>query len=189
MTLDRIVLAIGKGSDDRAAALARAAADIAGPNRATVHVVRVQSPAAFERTCELLGYDAESPPDADAVARRSTAVRRVIAAFGARVRAPGFPFEVHGVLGEDPGRAITAYAEGIDADHLVVGGRRRSPVGKVVFGSTAQSVIAAAPCPVTFVRDDLDDRDEAGREDGPIRPGTPVPERAIRAEETERVRR
>lgn len=185
MTLDRIVLAVGTGDDERAAALARATADIAGPNRATVHVVHVQSPSAFERTCDLLGYDDASPTDPDAVARRSTTVRRVIAAFDARVRAPGFPFEVHGVLGENPGRAITAYAERIDADHLVVGGRTRSPVGKVVFGSTAQSVITAAPCPVTLVRNDLDDRED----DGPIQPGTPVPERALRAEETERIRR
>lgn len=184
MTIDRIVLVVGTAEGERAAALADAAGDIAGPERATVHVLCVQSPGAFERACNLLGYDAASPPDPDAVARRSAAVRQVIGAFDARLGAPGFPYEVHGVLGDDPARAIAAYAGEIGADHLVVGGRDRSPVGKVVFESTAQSVLANAPCPVTLVRDGLGDRDGEG-----IRPGTPVPERALRAEETERIRR
>jgi len=185
VTIDRVVLAVGTAERDRAAALADVTGDIAGPGRATVHVVRVQSPAEFERTCDLLGYDPDSPPDPDTVARRSTAVRAVVAAFDDRVRAPGFPFEVRGVLGEDAGRETTAYAGEVGADHLVVGGRHRSPVGKVVFGSTAQSIIVDAPCPVTFVRDDLHDRDG----EAAPRPGTPVPERALRAEEPERLRR
>lgn len=185
MTLDRIVLALGSGDDDRAAALADTAAGLAGPERATVHVVRVQSPAEFERTCELLGYDPGDPPDPDTVALRSAAVRTVVDAFNTRFQSPGFPFEVRGVLGEDAGRAVTAYAAEIGADHLVVGGRDRSPVGKLVFGSTAQSAIMQAPCPVTFVREGLADADGAGTTD----PGALVPERALRAEETERVRR
>lgn len=185
MRIDRIVLAVGTTEGNRAAALADAAADVAGPERATVHIVHVQSPAEFEQTCDLLDYDAASPPDPDVVARRSTAVRAVIGAFNARIREPGFAFEIHGVLGDDPGRAVTAYAEKIDADYLVVGGGDRSPVGKLVFGSTAQSIILDAPCPVTFVRDELADGDGAE----PNRTGTLVPERALRAEKTERIRR
>ncbi|PSP66736.1 universal stress protein, partial [Halobacteriales archaeon QH_6_68_27] len=41
-----------------------------------------------------------------------------------------------------------------DADLVVVGGRKRSPAGKAVFGSTAQEVMLESPCPVTFVRNE-----------------------------------
>jgi nucleotide-binding universal stress UspA family protein len=37
-------------------------------------------------------------------------------------------------------------------DLLVVGGRGRSPTGKAVFGSTVETVLRRAPCPVTYVR-------------------------------------
>jgi nucleotide-binding universal stress UspA family protein len=43
-------------------------------------------------------------------------------------------------------------ARDVDADMVVTGGRKRSPAGKAVFGSTAQKVLMNAPCPVTFVR-------------------------------------
>ena len=42
----------------------------------------------------------------------------------------------------------------VAADLVIVGGRRRSPTGKAVFGSTAQEVMLEAPCPVMFVRSD-----------------------------------
>ncbi|ELZ56176.1 MULTISPECIES: universal stress protein [Halorubrum] len=49
----------------------------------------------------------------------------------------------------DPAEVIVEVAAEIDADNVTVSGRRRSPTGKVLFGSTAQSVVLAADCPVT----------------------------------------
>jgi nucleotide-binding universal stress UspA family protein len=46
---------------------------------------------------------------------------------------------------------IVDLAADVDADLVVVGGRRRSPVGKAMFGSVTQSVVLDSPVPVAVV--------------------------------------
>ncbi|WP_338739998.1 universal stress protein [Haloplanus salilacus] len=58
--------------------------------------------------------------------------------------------EVVGLVGK-PSQRILEYAEDVDASYIVVGGRKRSSVGKVLFGSVTQSILLNADCPVLTV--------------------------------------
>jgi nucleotide-binding universal stress UspA family protein len=52
----------------------------------------------------------------------------------------------------DVGEAIVTLSEGMSADLLVIGARRRSPVGKALLGSVAQTIILQANIPVLVVK-------------------------------------
>lgn len=47
---------------------------------------------------------------------------------------------------------IVGAAEEVGADLVVIGLRRRSPVGKLFLGSNAQRILLDAPCPVLAVK-------------------------------------
>lgn len=59
---------------------------------------------------------------------------------------------LEGRVGE-PSDEICKVADGTDARYLVVGGRKRTPVGKAVFGSVTQSVLLNTDRPVVTVID------------------------------------
>jgi nucleotide-binding universal stress UspA family protein len=56
------------------------------------------------------------------------------------------------VRGMTPGEDLVRFIEENGIDEVVIGIRRRSKVGKLLFGSTAQYVILNAKCPVVTVR-------------------------------------
>jgi len=59
----------------------------------------------------------------------------------------------------NPATAILAAAEEIDADQIVLGGRKRSPLGSLIFGSVSQAVMLDATVPVT-ITGSLDDQNQ-----------------------------
>lgn len=64
-----------------------------------------------------------------------------------RLEDAGMTVEAEG-YGGDAARAILNVADDHDADQLVLAGRKRTPTGKVLFGSVTQSVILDTERPV-----------------------------------------
>ncbi len=56
------------------------------------------------------------------------------------------------VRGMDPAEDLINVAEEVRADFIVIGLRRRTPVGKLILGSNAQRILLDAPCPVLAVK-------------------------------------
>lgn len=56
------------------------------------------------------------------------------------------------VRGREPAEDLIAVAAEVGADLIVIGLRRRTPVGKLVLGSNAQRVLLDAPCAVLAVK-------------------------------------
>jgi nucleotide-binding universal stress UspA family protein len=52
----------------------------------------------------------------------------------------------------EPADDLIDVAQSADADLIVIGLRRRSPVGKLILGSNAQRILLDAPCPVLAVK-------------------------------------
>ena len=58
----------------------------------------------------------------------------------------------HGLGVSSAGRELLRIAQDEGVDLIVIGIRRRSPVGKLVLGSTSQEVLLGADCPVLAVK-------------------------------------
>jgi nucleotide-binding universal stress UspA family protein len=74
-------------------------------------------------------------------------------AIGRRLAESGVDHEVRQLVrGFEPAEDLIGIAESSGAELLVIGLRRRSPVGKLILGSNAQRVLLDAHCPVLAVK-------------------------------------
>lgn len=110
-----------------------------------VHVLTQQRFVDLERTS--VGDTGHSIPTDDVLAIAEDIAQEVIDESSAVDVSPV------GLLG-DPADEIVNYGESNDARYLVIAGRKRSPVGKALFGSTVQTVMLDSEVPVVSVRAD-----------------------------------
>lgn len=90
-------------------------------------------------------FDADASTQAD---REMAAVRRTL-------DEAGIDYEVRQLVrGFEPAEDLISIAEASQAELIVIGLRRRSPVGKLILGSNAQRVLLDAHCPVLAVKAD-----------------------------------
>ena len=86
-------------------------------------------------------------PDAAGTAERDLgAVRELL-------EQSGVAYEVRQLgQGLEPAEDLLSIAESTHAELIVIGLRRRSPVGKLILGSNAQRILLDAHCPVLAVK-------------------------------------
>ena len=83
----------------------------------------------------------------------SRRIEQDLSALDTKLKQSGLTYEVrHLVRGFEPAEDLISIAESSDADLIVIGLRRRTPVGKLILGSNAQRILLDAPCPVLAVK-------------------------------------
>lgn len=149
MAIETILLAVGPMDTVRADDLADIVLELAEPLDSTVVIGHVFTADEYEEFRDKLGFD-ERVEDVDpheVAARRSP-----VADLQETFEDAGVETEVRGKL-DAISDGVVDMAIDVDADRIVVGGRRRSPAEKAVLGSVSQEIILQAPCPVTYFRD------------------------------------
>ena len=74
-------------------------------------------------------------------------------ALETKLKESGLEYDVRQLVrGFEPAEDLIGIAEDSGADLIVIGLRRRTPVGKLILGSNAQRILLDAPCPVLAVK-------------------------------------
>jgi nucleotide-binding universal stress UspA family protein len=79
--------------------------------------------------------------------------REELEGIDSRLVEAGVSHSIHDLaLGHGPGQDIVEIASQLGAGMIVIGLRRRSPVGKMFLGSNAQEILIDSDCPVLTVK-------------------------------------
>ena len=101
------------------------------------------------------GYGSDGAFDLEAYQqeerRRRKQAERMLEEYAERATERGVTTETSITVGK-PARRILQAAEEHDIDHIVMGSRGRSGVGRVLLGSVAETVTRRSAVPVTIVR-------------------------------------
>jgi nucleotide-binding universal stress UspA family protein len=144
MAVETVLVAVGPQDYERVERLAEETIDIAGPTGASVVLAHAFTTEGYEEAQSNLQLEEATP---DKIAERNATIRDLEDVLAGT----DIDYTIRGTVG-DPGETMVDLAETCAADIVVVGGRERSPTGKALFGSVAQSIMLEAPCPTLYVR-------------------------------------
>ncbi|HET8604891.1 MAG TPA: universal stress protein [Marmoricola sp.] len=86
-------------------------------------------------------------------ADKAVEVERSLEELRSELAASGVEHDVRQLVrGQEVAEDVVAVAEETGADLIVIGLRRRTPVGKLLLGSNAQRILLDAPCAVLAVK-------------------------------------
>jgi nucleotide-binding universal stress UspA family protein len=149
MSFETVLLAIGPNDRESLDVLVDAAVDLAESSDATVSLLYGFSRDDYESLMEQMDIDTTTGGlTADEVAQRHESIREP----ADRLESLGIEYKIQGVSGGNLSEKIVRTIEREDADVAVVGGSKRSPAGKAMFGDLAQKVLLNAPVPVLYVK-------------------------------------
>ncbi|MFC7008626.1 universal stress protein [Halalkalicoccus salilacus] len=138
-----MVIVAAISDSDQSRDIAARADELARAFDDDLHLVHVIEETEYTRIVEKQSNTRETDTgsaEGNAAAQAADGLNEVISA----------DYEVIGRVG-NPGKKVVEYAEEVDARYLVVGGRARSPVGKAIFGSVAQSILLSTKRPVVAI--------------------------------------
>ncbi|WP_262175233.1 universal stress protein [Haloarcula laminariae] len=145
MALETVLLVGRPGDEGHGTKLAEAATDIAKPANARVIVGQIFTDDEYENALASLGLTDEVGDLSAEIARE----HGIFSSMTAELDEAGVDYELRTAVGQHANSIVDMAA---DADLVIIGGAKRSPAGKAVFGSSTQDVLLEAPCPVVFVR-------------------------------------
>ena len=119
------------------------------PSKKAVRIARDQAGAFNGEVALVTTLDKGDPQNQEGI----DAAKEGLAYARSRVESRGIPCTtdllIHGL---EPGEDLVRFATDRQVDMIIIGIVKRSKVGKLFFGSTAQYVILKAPCPVLTVK-------------------------------------
>lgn len=112
-----------------------------------LHIVHV-----CEDLMQLAGWPILASDPAPEVGEEAAALRAQLKTLLKSEDASQLKAEVHVILGQPPGLAISRYAAEHEFELIVMGTHGRGPLTHALMGSVAEKVVRSAPCPVLTIR-------------------------------------
>jgi nucleotide-binding universal stress UspA family protein len=140
--IETILIAV-ENDEERMEPVIDHATEMAAGLDAEVVLYHVYGDEEFESLLDASRFDSADPVE---LARQNATVE----AAAERLRESNVDFSVQASTG-DPGDELVGYISENDIDHVFVGGRKRSPAQKAIFGSVSQEVLLNTDLPCTLV--------------------------------------